>query len=93
MRCPICNIGKMLVKEVKPAIAGGYTTNAELQETDVVRLRRCEWCELSLVSVERIDRLIDPPRADRKRYDKNRTVHQTREEILALPEDGPLPAP
>ena len=60
LECPICDVG------VLESIATGQTlgkvgTHAEVGPYDVVRKRRCQYCKVEMLSVEKLDRLLKPP--------------------------------
>ena len=64
LRCPVCRVGNLRVvsadrRGMLPFCGG------PVGEADTVRRKRCDWCALAVVTVERIAGMLTPPNGDR----------------------------
>ena len=60
LHCPICDVG-VLESIATGQSLGEVETQAEVGEYDVVRKRRCQYCKVEMLTVEKLDRLLKPP--------------------------------
>ena len=60
LSCQICNVG-ILESVATGQTLGEVNTQADVGPYDVVRRRRCQYCKVEMLSVEKLDRLLVPP--------------------------------
>lgn len=64
LRCPVCEVGKLRVRMADRRSLLPLCDGA-IRDTDVLRRRFCDWCAAELVTAERIEGLITPPKKER----------------------------
>ena len=65
MRCPVCQVGKLRVVRCTDRRALLPLCDEAIRDTDTLRRRTCDWCATELVTSERIQGLITPPKKER----------------------------
>ena len=64
MRCPVCNVGKLKVAYFDRNALVPFC-DGRVKDSDVVRKKACDWCAVSVVTVERIAGMLTPPNEER----------------------------
>lgn len=60
MRCPVCKVGRLhSVRSDRGRLTPFLSKKANRE--DVVRRKRCEWCALDVVTVERVEAMLTAP--------------------------------
>ena len=65
MRCPVCQVGKLRVVRCTDRRTLLPLCDEAIRDTDTLRRRTCDWCATELVTSERIQGLITPPKKER----------------------------
>ena len=81
MRCPVCKVGRlMVVRSDRQRLVPFLSKKANRE--DVVRRKRCEWCALDVVTVERVEAMLTAPDGDKiaelERAEKRRSFSKVR---------------
>ena len=78
LRCPVCRVGNLKVcsssrRSLVPFCGG------QVNDGDKVRKKMCDWCALTVVTVERVAGMLTPPDGE-----KIETLSKTRFEETGL---------